>query len=80
MSQDTAIVSGTDKALWRPSVRAYPRVSEDAAVVDKNPIVDKKPVVDKNKVDENNCWKYHQRPTKPKRLLNGTGIYSHYPN
>ncbi|MEI7219567.1 hypothetical protein [Pectobacterium carotovorum] len=49
-------------------------MSEDAAAIDANP------VVDKNKVDENNCWKYHQRPAKPKRLLNGTGIYSHYPN
>jgi hypothetical protein len=68
LSQDTAIVSGTDKALWRPSVRAYPRVSEDAAVVNEN------------SVDENNCWKYHQRPAQSKRLLNGTGIYSHYPN
>ncbi|PWD61374.1 hypothetical protein DF209_05385 [Pectobacterium polaris] len=72
-SQDTAIVSGTDKALWRPSVRDYPRVSEDAAVVNKNK-------VDEHRVDENNCWKYHQRPAQSKRLLNGTGIYSHYPN
>ncbi|MEH6371445.1 hypothetical protein [Pectobacterium carotovorum] len=55
-------------------------MSEDATVVDENPVVDKNPIVDKNRVDENNCWKYHQRPTKPKRLLNGTGIYSHYPN
>ncbi|MFJ5470470.1 hypothetical protein [Pectobacterium carotovorum] len=49
-------------------------MSEDAAIVDENA------VVDKNKVDENNWWKCHQRPAKPKRFLNGTGIYSHYPN
>ncbi|MFJ5505834.1 hypothetical protein ACIPUO_16690 [Pectobacterium carotovorum] len=55
-------------------------MSEDAAVVDENPVVDKNPIVDKNRVDENNCWKYHQRPAQSKRLLNGTGIYSHYPN
>ncbi|MFP9456839.1 hypothetical protein [Pectobacterium brasiliense] len=49
-------------------------MSEDAAVVDENV------VANENKVDENNCWKYHQHPAQSKRLLNGTGIYSHYPN
>ncbi|MBN3195477.1 hypothetical protein [Pectobacterium versatile] len=48
-------------------------MSEDAAVVNENK-------VNENSVDENNGWKYHQRPAQSKRLLNGTGIYSHYPN